>query len=763
MPEVPLARARVAPAPLADGASRTRVSAESLAAPSQALAGAGKQVASAAVNLGEVMLREEKKAQQQEAEKAFNDAATQVGLARNQFMAKKGSQLTPEDLEDFNKFAQDTFDKSGSALTAGAAELYQPLARNASRANVLDADKHWVEQNRVVQIETRKASITSAALAAGANPDTELAKTEMSRGLMLIESDGDLTDEQRKLARLGFTTQAVGTGVNTLIGRGELGKAKAYFAQAQKAGMLTPEAATELDGRIKAKSQVADDEAYVSGLIKTTAPKSQQVNLEEVNRMEFDGTAQIQAEVEAGTITAEEGRRRENRFQARVADFRRQRSSEIAVEESRWATAVAGAGTLAAAERAIEEAPEYLRTGLRARAIQAYGDRNMKDQVTLKDPVRINSSEAVFAQGVRDGAYQNKESLVTDAAQAGLPSASADKLVKMFEGKGAINGLTQEDIFAAGRTLGQKWDPKADKDQALTWAIFSEMSKRWPADTTPNQITIREELQKMLWQGRYGDEEGSFINAISAGQEAAFTPGPAVDRASWEEDDIKSVGAEMVAEQNRLKAALDKTKDPKKRADIERQIEALDPSPTKQVTEETTKRRVKRGPDGRPLWSGNSFIFEDMTESRTSTVSAEAAPEEREARYILAKRVGGLFPVGNDGERVLVDRDTFVKTRAAAFADAKQAQAAGNARQLAAEKALRIAVNEARVGDKFGEAAMRVQLDSALAQSSLPNWLSTYLQDNGQYDTFTAELKKSDDPRRLIRTAAENVITNVVR
>lgn len=721
MPTVPFYTPRVQQAPIAN--TRATVSSSAADFGSQTAAAIGN--AGAAVGqAGDLLLKKQNEDDQRFSMEAFNQFQVDAGKSQIAYQALQGMDVTPEAKQKHLEEVNNARIKYREGLSVRGQQMYDQATGHANVAMQLDADKHFTVEGKQAADEARNALVGNSFNAAGVNPTSETAKQQYDVGISAISSNSELTDARKEQLKILGTSGLTRQVVTAMANSGDVSGAQAYLDEKAKTGLVDADTQADLTKHIERAGQSAQDDSTVK-IYHEVANKDIPVHdIVDIDSQELQVDRQIASEVDAGGITAEEGKRYSALSQAQYADQRRRLHVVQGVQARAASEQILGAGGLTAARAVITDVANdpdraWMTKGLEQQTLEKYGTEAQKqaaeDAHEFRDPKwRYKAGEAI-SRVIDAAGFPDEETMVNNAFALGLGQADVTKLREQFKNGGAINGLTQESILkAVTDPVAKKQYEKNPEDLYQLWMAVRD---GWDPKEKPDEQKLHDRVAQYRWQGFVGNNERTVqvpdgkggtksvpvtqASAITAGRQAEFR----ADFADTGNRSLKAIKDEMTAA-------------------------GINPDPTTPGTPEhkglvpvvhyepfNALADYLRGPDMIP-----------GVVPAVPGVSTEANPDDAERFYMMAKY--GVAPKDfNQATQSAAERKAYTEALGALGAEA--------VKKHTAEADLSAYLDTASYGPKgsgiHGVEAARRQLEDALANDKVPDWLQKYnLEINGQ-------------------------------
>lgn len=682
--------------------SEVRASADSFGAQqAQAL----QQVAKGVGDVAAVVDRVQEEDARAEAQAAFNRADDQARRGVSMFSAQQLGDASYDTKVRFQEDIGGSYDKRAEELSPRAKRLFTEMAEPVKMERLRQIDQHAANEAKKLADLNRTIILDNASQEAGANPGTPEARLAWERAMGAIDTAPGLTDELRKTAKETWVGKTAEFAIDTLSRQDPMA-ARAYLEKVSP--QLSPAAREQLKAKIDERALRIDAKLAIDDINLGLDPLPANPRPDDVVRRGLEYNAAIEARFRDGDINQQQYEAMRAEANARIADGNRLAVVNLSRDTEVWSERVVGAGTVAAANAVIDDAPADLRPvlkGLLAR--QPWASQTSSGRANeLTDPEEINRVSAALVNGIKYKRFSSEGALVSVAASVGLPMSSIKSLQDYYRGGGAVKGLNESDVYSAAKVFDPRFDPK--KDPAGAWFLYEQVTKRWPADKDPNPITISEQVRALMWKDAYRGGR-TYLESIKAGEDASFTP---------RIDDAEAVREEMRA----------------RGENPDRAYRVGEWDPTMGYTD---------GVPNVPL----SFIDD-----------SDGLLAERE--YIMRTYLGGIPSAGGQ-PMSSADREKLLAEAASWHTRSVIGESAKNQR---AELDLLEFADRAKFGEDRGAAAMDKMVVAAAAKSEIPDFVRDYLLASGGLDSYEKRLEAIQSPAersRFIRETGRGVVARV--
>jgi hypothetical protein len=508
MPTVPFYNPRVSQAGLANPEVTVRATAADF----------GSQTAGAIGNAGEAIghaakLKDKFDAEQDQtaAVAAANNFLIESGQRGAAFHSMQGADVTEEERAKYLEDINNTQARYGESLSPRAKVMYDKVTQNSLAAKHVDAEQHFVAQAKAADDEAKRSLIALSGNEASAKYGTADGQEAEKRGLLTIDALRGLTPEAREQVKQKYMSSVADATVTSAVRKEDLDGAQREFDRLKSTGLVDAETEGKLTRYLGEATKVRDDTIYVNERRALDMKEQKPYTPADLEVLELKGSDAIQADVDSGTITAEDGARRQRLLEAKYADDHRHMRVFQRTQAKEWTSKIDGAGSVEAARLVVNDAAQNPETawmvdGLAGHAYTKYASAEAKqareDRLAAKDPVGQLKSRTAMADAVRNGVYpgeEGRQKMLMTARALKLPDSYLAKLEEMHKSGGTINGLDKKDVLAA--VFDKEGIEQYKKHPEDLHALWEYVSATWDPEVKPNADNVAKAVAQARWKG----------------------------------------------------------------------------------------------------------------------------------------------------------------------------------------------------------------------------------------------------------------------
>ncbi len=729
MPTVPFSTPRVNQAPIANTESQSRATGADFGSQTAGAFGDLGGSVTQSANLRDQKVKED---EQRFTMEAFNQYQVEAGQAQIDYNNLKGMDVTPEARDKYLQDVKNAATKYRADLSPRAQRLYDQEIGRDHVAKTLDAQAHFTRQGDVATEEARKATYTLAANSAAANYGTEQGAQDQRRMLGTIDAQKGITPEESERQKINAMSGLAADVVDRHIKAGDLTGAQKAFDDLRSTQLVSSDAETQISGQLEHATQRQRDGVYVDQVMAGLNKDIPAYDFPDLDHQQQAFYKTLDDQKESGELSQDEYDRRRARGEAQFVDVNRHMREVHAEQATAWGTRMDNVGNLSGAmliadDAATKPETQWLVKGLREKAITKYGteaEKAARDQAHEdRDPQWRAKSMQTIMDVINAGKFQTPEEMQSRAFSLGLGKADVDTLAAAYTGKGAVNGIKQDDVLEA------ILDPKVKKQYKDDPAGLLELWKYVANGADPKKRYTPDEMAKAVsnarWAGIVGNQEdtvkvfrdGKLVTvpvtaatAAEAGRDAEFIPN------FTDEHTLKGIHDEMAL---RYQQTGDENFNPDRTTKsiaahdtiLRDDLQFGDPN-ANSLPGYPNASLIEASPQG---WVQHDPAY--------TTQGAEKNPDAAERAYLQRVYLGTT-----PGQSRVAARQEQATTAVANLAALEKQRA----NRLAANRDLSKFLDTASFGPKgsgfHGEEAANLQLEQSLKNGEVPTWLEQYVQ-----------------------------------